>query len=180
VLATPAKAKAEKSTPPPANVIPCTACGRPHTRSTTNDTELCPECWEVAGIDNEVNDNGKAAQTDGYNVTLGKLLHLIERKGGDPKAAKKSCEYIDWSKVVAYEPNDKLAAAVSQSWADKKVRASRLARHAFKVGGKQYASMAVALKALGLPLTKLRELRATARDEGKVTFEGKTFVLVKE
>jgi hypothetical protein len=46
-------------------VFKCEICGR-NTRRTDQgaDSELCSECWELAGIDNAVNDNGPATLGD--------------------------------------------------------------------------------------------------------------------
>jgi hypothetical protein len=71
------------------------------------------------------------------------------------------------------------AASISKSWQDPEVRAARIARHAVRVSGVEYTSMMQALKALHLSTTKMIKLRGQMVLNGKVTFEGHNFILVK-
>lgn len=72
-----------------------------------------------------------------------------------------------------------LAASVSASWADPKVRAARVSRVAVRVGKTVYPSMAYAL-ADNAPwlASKVIALRMRLRAEGVVEVEGKKFVRV--
>lgn len=75
------------------STFPCQACGRLTRDVDQGGTDLCPECYELAGIDNELNDDGREptaqelAQCERYLAQIGK-------KGGDVVKARASCEYI--------------------------------------------------------------------------------------
>ena len=74
----------------------CMTCGR-RTRDTGQGVDhLCEQCFDLAGLDNEVNDSGlkinksQAAYRD-------KLLATIARKGGDVEKVKSFNTFL-WRK----------------------------------------------------------------------------------
>lgn len=76
-------------------VFKCTCCGRP-TRQTDAQAlgaESCPECWDLGGMDNAVNDEGR--EPTERELAQGKaLLEQITAKGGDADQAAASCGYL--------------------------------------------------------------------------------------
>lgn len=71
----------------------------------------------------------------------------------------------------------KRSDSVSKSWADPAVRVSRLQRHAVVVDGVSYSSVAMALKALGLPASKIISLRGKLVKNGPQELNGHKFSL---
>lgn len=72
----------------------CNICGR-LTRDTGDNGqhELCPDCYELAGLDNMHNDDGEAPnekQMKQYNDTLA----FIVSKGGNADRVRKQFSYI--------------------------------------------------------------------------------------
>ena len=62
-------------------------------------SELCPECWELAGLDNEVNDNGLDLSLPDMHRLVeerDRLLAAAVKKGGD-EARIKGCNDYLWS-----------------------------------------------------------------------------------
>jgi hypothetical protein len=84
----------------------CTCCGR-GTRNVDQalGAECCTECWELAGIDNQVNDDG--AYPDATRDEAVGLLKAIAKKGGDAAKSLASCSYL--AKRIA--PEDIAVAA---------------------------------------------------------------------
>lgn len=67
----------------------CGICGR-LTRDTGDNAsvELCPECYELCGIENHLNDYGtKESNTAGYLKEAKRLFDAIAKKGGKPSFA---------------------------------------------------------------------------------------------
>jgi hypothetical protein len=59
------------------------------------DSELCPECWDLAGIDNAVNDSGGDPQGLGdWTSERDRLLAKAVKGGGDPERIKEQFEYL--------------------------------------------------------------------------------------
>jgi hypothetical protein len=90
----------------------CAMCGR-RTRSTgRGDNEhagLCAECFDLAGEDNQHNDDGTeptAAQLVWYND----LLQIIADRGGDAAKVKRTCSYLWVEEPVAAERERRLQA----------------------------------------------------------------------
>lgn len=71
----------------------CRSCGR-KTRSTgRGDNELiqlCEECYELAGIENMISDQGIEVVDDALSHEIVGYINLITSKGGKP-----SFEYMD-------------------------------------------------------------------------------------
>ena len=55
---------------------------------------LCPECWELAGMDNTVNDCGPETLNAGTIAMRDRLLGVIIERGGDPERVKALNEYL--------------------------------------------------------------------------------------
>lgn len=73
----------------------CNCCDR-RTRETGNgesDCDLCYECYELAGLDNSINDGGRDA-TPSELAWANELLGRIAKKGGDVEYARNSNSYI--------------------------------------------------------------------------------------
>lgn len=73
----------------------CALCGR-RTRQTgaqSMGSELCPECYELAGMDNYCNDNGATPAAAGY-TNLISYTDRIAAKGGNVAAVVRCCEYL--------------------------------------------------------------------------------------
>ena len=81
-------------------VFVCCTCGR-QTRIVDQDlnSECCPECYELAGIDNAVNDSGGTVLGE-YAAERDALLAAIVRKGGNAERVKADYGYL-WP-VVPY------------------------------------------------------------------------------
>jgi hypothetical protein len=66
-------------------VYVCRCCGR-KTRSTgrgdNENCQLCAECYDLAGIENEISDNGIENVTANTLAEAGRLYRLIGEKGG--------------------------------------------------------------------------------------------------
>jgi hypothetical protein len=76
----------------------CNVCER-MTRETGPDhavNSLCEPCYELAGIDNYLNDNGEALVGSHYEEAVGYLIKQIAKLGGEEAAqkAKDQFEYI--------------------------------------------------------------------------------------
>lgn len=56
-------------------------------------TELCPQCYELAGIDNMLNDEGRKA-TDAERAECNRYIAEIQAKGGNIENPKKWNDYI--------------------------------------------------------------------------------------
>lgn len=67
------------------------------------------------------------------------------------------------------------SAAISATWKDSKVAASRKKRTNVEVDGKVYRSVPGAFKALKLDGKKMQQVRAEVVKQGKATFDGHTF-----
>lgn len=72
----------------------CNICGRLSRDTGDNGQhELCPDCYELAGLDNMHNDDGEAPtpqQMAQYDATLA----YIVSKGGDADKVRKQFSYI--------------------------------------------------------------------------------------
>ena len=64
----------------------CKICQR-RTRDTgqSEDSGLCFECWELAGYDNHVNDNGPAAMAEVQSTVEALLATAVERGGNEAR-----------------------------------------------------------------------------------------------
>lgn len=74
----------------------CAVCNR-LTRRVNQAGECCPQCDEIAMIDNMVNDNGYEPGSKDYADALAEcegLLAEIEAKGGKIKTVREQNEYI--------------------------------------------------------------------------------------
>jgi hypothetical protein len=74
-------------------VFKCSVCER-STRQVDQggDSELCPQCWDLSGIDNSVND--KAQTLSEVAVERDYLLAEAVEKGGNAEHIKSSFTYL--------------------------------------------------------------------------------------
>jgi hypothetical protein len=74
-------------------VFKCQCCER-STRvvDQSSDSRCCPECWELAGIDNSVNDGHQS--WDEVASECNHLLEVIVKKGGNAENVKSDCDYL--------------------------------------------------------------------------------------
>jgi hypothetical protein len=75
-------------------VFTCAICQR-RTRDAgqSEDSGLCYECWELAGYDNHVNDNGPASMAE-VQASVDALLRLCIKRGGDEELIRASFDYL--------------------------------------------------------------------------------------
>lgn len=74
----------------------CDCCGRSTRLVEQGNPGLCTECWELAGLDNSVNDG---AQTlDEVTRERDGLAAYIVKHGGDIEAVKRENSYL-WPKA---------------------------------------------------------------------------------
>lgn len=75
-------------------VFNCAICGRGTRQSTQDsaDSELCPQDWDLAGLDNTVNDNG--LDPSEYAAERDRLLAAIVARGGDPERVKAAHSFL--------------------------------------------------------------------------------------
>jgi hypothetical protein len=71
----------------------CGVCRR-RTRDTGSNgqCELCPHCYEIAGLDNMLNDERSQRVAENYIEAIS-LLAACVKLGGDEKAIRQSNEY---------------------------------------------------------------------------------------
>lgn len=72
----------------------CGSCGRKHRHE---QAHVCEQCWELAGYDNMINDEGLTADTVPANTFshIEELLAAITEKGGDAERALKGNDYVE-------------------------------------------------------------------------------------
>lgn len=70
----------------------CGICGRLTRQSHQGDNHLCMQCYDIAGIDNQINDDGRAP-TMAERQELDQLLAQIVAKGGDGEAVRDNNGY---------------------------------------------------------------------------------------
>jgi hypothetical protein len=75
-------------------VYKCYVCGRGTRRSTQEgDSELCSDCWDLAGSDNTHNDEGReptAEELRFYELAVADIV----KKGGDAAKVRSAFPYI--------------------------------------------------------------------------------------
>jgi hypothetical protein len=77
-------------------VFTCYICQR-RTRMVDQggDSELCQQCWDLAGLDNTVNDNRADPEICGdWKRHRDDLLAIVVKRGGDARRVKKNFEYL--------------------------------------------------------------------------------------
>jgi hypothetical protein len=77
-------------------VFACDVCGR-NTRNTGQGDQICAECFEIAGLDNMVNDNAYKPGSEEYAGALKEceaLLAKAVKLGGDAEKIKDQNGYI--------------------------------------------------------------------------------------
>jgi len=144
--------------------LKCAICGR--TFNEHSSDHVCPECFEVAGIDNEVNDHGPEAFTASTAAQLGSYLAAIAKKGGDIEAVKASNDYIDWTRVPV------VARRAGKTGGDTTATNGVGAQVTVEVNGKtaSYRSVAHAFTMLALPMGKHQAFRVQLKSAGRLTF----------
>lgn len=73
----------------------CTLCNR-MTRETGEQavgSDLCPQCWTLAGMDNAVNDEGRAPTANEVREREA-LVRVITARGGDADRVRDFCSYL--------------------------------------------------------------------------------------
>lgn len=60
----------------------CEVCGRGYSHDHSEGDGICQECFELAGMDNTVNDDGRTATPEELREAIG-YLDTIARRGGD-------------------------------------------------------------------------------------------------
>ncbi len=71
----------------------CSLCGRKTRNPDHSGTELCGECYELAGFDNQVNDNAET-MTPELIVQRDAWYNAAVAKGGDGDSIKGACGYL--------------------------------------------------------------------------------------
>lgn len=146
--------------------LKCGVCGR--TFNEHSSDHVCPECFEVCGYDNEVNDHGPEAFTPAVAVHLSRQLALIAKKGGDIERVKAANDYIDWSKVPAPTAT-RTINRVGSNAPTNGVKAP--VRVEYDGKNESYKSLYVAFCAVGLPLSKMQKFRVQLKLAGELVFE---------
>jgi hypothetical protein len=72
----------------------CMTCERVTRNSGQDVDHLCFECFELAGLDNMVNDNGPETLTDSVRKEVDALVKAIAAKGGNVENVKKSNAFL--------------------------------------------------------------------------------------
>lgn len=72
--------------------LKCAVCGRGFNEHSSDS--CCPECFEIAGLDNHVNDDGREHGNEQELAEATRYLQLIARKGGDVQKVIESNEYL--------------------------------------------------------------------------------------
>lgn len=73
-------------------VFRCEACGRSTRLVDQGGEHICPQCWELAGIDNSVNDGAQTWAEVSKECEF--LLEELVSKGGDAEKAKRGLSYL--------------------------------------------------------------------------------------
>lgn len=55
---------------------------------------MCPDCYELAGMDNACNDNRTTPEQEGYTAEIAECLENIGKRGGDVERVKASNPYL--------------------------------------------------------------------------------------
>lgn len=71
----------------------CASCGRLTRDVDQGGTDCCPQCYELAGYDNMLNDDGRPP-TAAELAFCERQIAMIAAKGGDADKARASCDYI--------------------------------------------------------------------------------------
>jgi hypothetical protein len=77
-------------------VFTCTCCGG-RTRDTgvqSIGSELCADCYELAGMDNACNDNRTTPEQEGYTKEIEQRLAKITKRGGNVERVKAMNDYL--------------------------------------------------------------------------------------
>ena len=82
----------------------CGVCGRLTREVDQGGTELCPQCFEIAGEDNHFNDTG-TTPTPEQMKHFNSLLAHIGKKGGNVERARDCNEFI-WTTDTTTEEKD--------------------------------------------------------------------------
>jgi len=72
----------------------CMICNR-LTRYTGQDVDhLCEPCYEIAGMDNSINDGCGDEEAASYRAECERLLKVIVKKGGDGESVKQANSFV--------------------------------------------------------------------------------------
>lgn len=86
-------------------VFNCCCCGRrTRTVDQSADSECCPQCWDLAGLDNLVNDGG--APLSDVLKERDRLQAEAVKKGGDAAKIRASNPYLwpEYRRLTGVEP----------------------------------------------------------------------------
>ena len=74
-------------------VFRCDICGRSCRMVDQGNDRICQQCWDIAGLDNTVNDEGRepTARERAHGQSL---LTEISAKGGDADAVREANEFL--------------------------------------------------------------------------------------
>lgn len=97
---------------------------------------------------------------------------------GHPAEAKAKDVKVKDAKVKK-EPTGNASDAIAASWQNKNVAAARSKKDKVKVDGVEHRSVLAAFEALKLPISKHIPFRAKLKAQGRATFDGHTFTIVK-
>lgn len=79
---------------PGAARIVCECCGaRAFGPEISTGAPICAECYDLAGIDNECNDEDRRPTADEREY-IAELLDVIQQNGGDTGRAMSYCDYL--------------------------------------------------------------------------------------
>ena len=72
--------------------LKCAVCGRGFNEHAVD--HICPDCFELAGLDNQVNDDGRHGGDESEMAEARRFLANIDRKGGDVQKAIDSNDFL--------------------------------------------------------------------------------------
>ena len=81
-------------------VFNCAVCERSTRETVQSESRLCPECWELAGLDNVVNDNGLKYLDANMIAQRDALLAKAVKRGSNGDKIKESNSYL-WPAEMA-------------------------------------------------------------------------------
>lgn len=145
--------------------LKCAVCGRGFNEHCVD--HICPECYEIASIDNMANDSGGFEWNADVALEVGQYLAAIAKKGGDVGAVKDQNDFIDWSTVPS------IASRATKKGGDTRATNGVPAPVTVQYGDGDvlsYGSLFRAFNALGLPQKKMQKFRVALKTAGKLTF----------
>jgi hypothetical protein len=147
--------------------LTCGVCGRKFNEHVMD--HLCAECYEIASIDNMVNDSGGTEWTADYALEVGKYLAAIAKKGGDVEQVKLQNDFIDWTTVPTVTARSKAAGNTKATNGVKAPVTVRIVDG--DMSSEQYfRSVLQAFQQLNLPVKQHQKFRVQLKTAGKLVF----------